>query len=101
MRSVVMLMVLVTLLSPGHAQEMSLALSDDVAELTLDNIASLEPIESFDRDTREILVSPDGQLVAVATQHQDFDYGISIYEVMSSQEISSIQGRMDFVREML
>ncbi len=75
--------------------------SADLAELTTENIDSLALITAYDRETRQISVSPNGEMVAVATHFGDLDYSIIVSSVTSGDRIMVIVGRMDFFRELI
>lgn len=75
-------------------------IGEDAPAITSENVTSLTTIETLDADTKQVLFSPDGEKVAIAIQHQDFDYNIIVYAIQSGEAIISIQGRMDFFREL-
>gem|GEM_PF-5841358 len=94
------LIFLATLSIAAHMQA-DLPINPDVLVISADNIASLQIIESFDQDTKHISISPNGQLFAIVTQHMDFDFNISIYNSETDEEFTTIQGRMDFFRDLV
>lgn len=69
--------------------------------ITHDNIAYLTQVMSFDSTIRQITFSPDGTMIAVARQNMDDDYGVFIYDLETSQLVTTIQGRMDFYRNLI
>lgn len=67
----------------------------DIEPITAANVQQVTTLVSFDSDVQQILISPDATLIAVAYQHIDSDYQITIYRVDTGEPVASMGGRMD------
>jgi WD40 repeat protein len=97
---VVMTILLATLLFT-YAQNRQIPFSPQTDTITATNVNNLEAIFTFDEHTRHVSVSPNGKLLAVASQVVDADYNILIFDIETREEITHIQGRMDGFRDLI
>jgi WD40 repeat protein len=63
--------------------------------ITPDNAATIRLLVPTKWETKGIVTSPNGEMVAIATQIADYDFNVSILDTTTDKEISSMQGRMD------
>lgn len=82
-------------------EDVPLPLPHRVEVITPDNAAAIAVLTSMSGDTRHISISPDSRLIAFVTQHQDWDYNISIFNMQTGTEVSRMQGRMDTFRDLI
>ena len=95
------LTVLLATLLFTHAQNRQMPFSPNTNTITATNVNSIESIFTFDEYTKHVSVSPNGRLLAVASQVVDADYNILIFDMESTEEITHIQGRMDGFRDLI
>src|SRR5664279_1138167 len=90
----VVLLVLVNLVAV-NAQENAPIVSSVTDPISSENASKIEALVSLSGDVKDVSVSPDSSIIAVASQHEDNDYNISIFALDTGAEISRMQGRMD------
>lgn len=84
----------------AQSQDTQIDLPTDNDSITQDNVTDLTSIMSFDSRKKQVTFSPDGSMIAVATQNMDYDYGVYIYNLATTELVTTIQGRMDFYRNL-
>jgi WD40 repeat protein len=100
-RFVICLVLIVGAVGLSQAQGDAPATSGQLEAITVDNVGQLEAILIGDFETKHVSFSPDGTMIAVAYQQWDFDYNITIYDFQTGEEVSYMQGRMDFVHDLI
>lgn len=74
---------------------------DKLQVITEINVGNLARATLVENNAQHLSVSPDSTMLALATQHSDFDYDIKIFNTHTGKAISYMQGRMDFFRDLV
>ncbi len=74
---------------------------NETEEITQLNVNHLTMLYTFREHTKQAIVSPDGQMLAVARQKFDNDSTVSVIDLSTMSTILDIEGRMDFFRSLI